>query len=244
MKNILTVTKRELRSYFETPVAYVFLVIFLVLTGIFTFKLGNFYSRGQADLRPFFSWHIWLYLFFIPAVSMRLWSEEYRSDTIEIILTLPVTVAQAVLGKFLAAWIFTGLALLLTFPMMLTVWYLGNPDWGIIACSYLGSFLMAGAYLAVGSFFSACSRNQIVSFITTTVFCLFLVLIGFNPFISMLKMIVPNWFVEQIINFSFVTHFDNIQKGILQLRDFLYFGSLIMGFLAATTIIIQNKRIG
>ena len=244
MKNIMTVTKRELRSYFDTPVAYVFLVIFLVLTGIFTFKLGNFYSRSQADLRPFFTWHTWLYLFFIPAVSMRLWSEEYRADTIEILLTLPVTIGQAVLGKFLAAWIFTGLALVLTFPMVLTVWYLGSPDWGIIACGYLGSFLLAGAYLAVGSFFSACSRNQIVSFITTTVFCLFLVLIGFTPFITMLKAVVPVWFVDQIINFSFVTHFNNIQKGILQLRDFIYFGSLIIGFLMATSIVIQNKRMG
>ena len=244
MKNIYLIFKRELKSYFETPVAYIFLVIFLILCSVFTFKLSNFYLRSQADLRPFFMWHPWIYLFFIPAISMRMWSEEYSSDTLEVLLTLPITIGQAVLGKFFAAWIFTGLALLLTFPIIITVCYLGAPDIGIIISSYLGSFLMAGAYLAIGSFFSSCSKNQIFSFILTTVFCLFLVLIGFSPFVRMLQAVVPAWFVDQIINFSFITHFNSIQKGIFKLNDLIYFLSIIIGFLAANVIVIQNRRIG
>lgn len=242
MKKFLIIFKRELKSYFETPVAYIFLVIFLVLCGVFTFKLGNFYARDQADLRTFFLWHMWLYLFFIPAISMRIWSEEYKSDTVEMLLTLPISLGQAILGKFMAAWIFTGIALVLTFPVVITVCYLGSPDMGVILTSYIGSFLMAGAYLAIGNFFSACAKNQIISFITTVVFCLFLVLIGFSPFIGMLKAIVPVWFVEQIARFSFMTHFDSIQKGILNFSDIVYFVSIIVGFLSAGAIVIQSKR--
>jgi ABC-2 type transport system permease protein len=176
---IFTVFKRELASYFATPVAYVFIVIFLLLAGTFTFYLGNFYERGQADLQPFFNFHPWLYLFLVPAVGMRLWSEERKSGTIELLLTLPVTMWQAVVGKFLAAWAFIGIALALTFPIWITVNYLGSPDNGVIFASYVGSFLMAGAFLAIGSCISACTRNQVIAFILTVVVCFVFLLAGF-----------------------------------------------------------------
>ncbi|MFM2287116.1 MAG: hypothetical protein RL684_259, partial [Pseudomonadota bacterium] len=179
MNGTMTIFKRELHSYFATPVAYVFIVIFLLLSGAFTFYLGNFYERGQADLQPFFNFHPWLYLFLVPAVSMRLWAEERKSGTIELLLTLPVTMWQAVLGKFLAAWAFIGIALALTFPIWLTVNYLGSPDNGVIFASYLGSLLMAGAFLAIGSCLSASTRNQVVAFILTVVTCFLLLLAGF-----------------------------------------------------------------
>src|SRR5271170_2599320 len=182
LANIKTITKRELSGYFSSPVAYVFIVIFLLLMGFFTFMAGGFFERGQASLDgPFFLWHPWLYLFLVPAVGMRLWAEERRVGTLELLLTLPITTWQAIVGKFLASWLFLLLALFLTFPVVITVNYLGSPDNGVIFGGYVGSFLMAGAYLAISCMTSAMTRNQVVSFILSVVACLFLVLCGFPP---------------------------------------------------------------
>src|ERR1700761_5581637 len=171
MRNVGIIMRRELASYFATPLAYVFILIFLLLANAFTFYLGNFFERGQADLLPFFNFHTWLYLFLVPAVSMRLWAEERKSGTIELLLTLPLTMWQAVVGKFLAAWVFIGIALFLTFPIWITVNYLGSPDNGVIFASYIGSFLMAGGYLAIGSAISATTNNQVIAFVVSVVVC-------------------------------------------------------------------------
>src|SRR5690242_16869929 len=171
MRNVLTIFRRELAAYFATPLAYVFIVIFLVMAGILTFFVGNFFERGQADLQPVFTFHPWLYVVLIPALSMRLWAEERRSGTIELFLTLPISMTQAVLGKFLASWAFAGIALALTFPFWITVNYLGNPDNGVILASYIGSFLMAGGYLAIGACISAATSNQVIAFIVSVVVC-------------------------------------------------------------------------
>ncbi|HSH41974.1 MAG TPA: ABC transporter permease, partial [Arenicellales bacterium] len=179
LSNIAIITKRELAGYFLTPIAYVFIVIFLILSGVVTFYLGGFFDRGQADLAPFFGFLPWLYLFLIPALTMRLWAEERKSGTVELLFTLPLTMAQAVVGKFLATWIFTAVALALTFPLWLTVNYLGNPDNGVIAVGYAGSLLMAGGYIAIGCCISALTRNQVIAFVVTLVVCLAFVLSGF-----------------------------------------------------------------
>ncbi len=242
MSAILTVFKRELRSYFATPVAYVFIVIFLVLSGAFTFYLGNFYERGQADLMPFFSFHPWLYLFLVPAVSMRLWSEERKSGTIELLLTLPITMWQAVMGKFLAAWAFIGIALALTFPLWITVNYLGDPDNGVIFASYLGSLLMAGAFLAIGSCVSAATRNQVVAFILTVVACFLLIMAGFPLVLDAFRAWAPQGLVDAIASLSFLTHFVSISKGVIDLRDLLYFVLMIGFWLYASAIVIDLKK--
>jgi ABC-2 type transport system permease protein len=235
--------RRELASYFATPVAYVFIVIFLLLSGAFTFYLGGFYERGQADLQPFFGFHPWLYLFLIPAVAMRLWAEERKSGSIELLLTLPVTMGQAVLGKFLAAWAFVGIALALTFPIWVTVNYLGDPDNGVIIASYLGSLLMAGAFLAVGSCLSAMTRNQVVAFILTVVACFLLLLAGFPMVLDFFRGIgFPQGVIDAISGLSFLTHFNAISKGVLDLRDLFYFGLMIGFWLYATTIVIDLKK--
>jgi ABC-2 type transport system permease protein len=235
--------RRELASYFATPVAYVFIVIFLLLSGAFTFYLGGFYERGQADLQPFFGFHPWLYLFLIPAVAMRLWAEERKSGSIELLLTLPVTMGQAVLGKFLAAWAFVGIALALTFPIWITVNYLGDPDNGVIVASYLGSLLMAGAFLAVGSCLSAMTRNQVVAFILTVVACFLLLLAGFPMVLDFFRGIgFPQGVIDAISGLSFLTHFNAISKGVLDLRDLFYFGLMIGFWLYATTIVIDLKK--
>src|SRR5664279_274525 len=222
MNMIRTIFKRELSSYFATPVAYVFIVIFLLLAGTFTFYLGNFYERGQADLLPFFNFHPWLYLFLVPAVGMRLWSEERKSGTIEMLLTLPVTMWQAVVGKFLAAWAFIGIALLLTFPIWITVNYLGSPDNGVIFASYVGSMLMAGAFLAIGSCISAATRNQVVAFILTVVVCFLLLLAGYPLVLDAISAVMPQGVVDAVAGLSFLTHFSSIGKGVIDLRDLLY----------------------
>jgi ABC-2 type transport system permease protein len=242
MSAILTVFKRELRSYFATPVAYVFIVIFLVLSGAFTFYLGNFYERGQADLLPFFTFHPWLYLFLVPAVSMRLWSEERKSGTIELLLTLPITMWQAVVGKFLAAWAFIGIALSLTFPLWITVNYLGDPDNGVIFASYLGSLLMAGAFLAIGSCISAATRNQVVAFILTVVACFVLIMAGFPLVLDAVSSWAPQGLVDAIAGLSFLTHFASISKGVIDLRDLLYFVLMIGFWLYASAIVIDLKK--
>lgn len=236
--------RRELASYFATPVAYVFIVIFLLLSGAFTFYMGDgFYERGQADLQPFFGFHPWLYLFLIPAVAMRLWAEERKSGSIELLLTLPVTMGQAVAGKFLAAWAFVGIALALTFPIWITVNYLGDPDNGVILASYLGSLLMAGAFLAVGSCLSAMTRNQVVAFILTVAACFLLLLAGFPIVLDFLRVMgLPQGVIDAISGLSFLTHFNAISKGVMDLRDLFYFGLMIGFWLYATTIVIDLKK--
>ena len=234
--------KREWLAYFNAPVAYVFIVIFLALAGFFTFNVSRFYEAGQADLQSFFFWHPWLYLILVPAVAMRLWAEERRSGTIELLLTMPVTTTQAILGKFAAAWAFLGLALLLTFPMVCTVYYLGRPDGGAIACGYLGSLLLAGAYLAIGMFTSAMTRNQVISFILAVVIGIFLILAGYPPVTDTLSKVAPAWLVDGVAAFSFMSHLDAMQKGILDLRDLLYFAS-VMGFmLFATHVVLESRK--
>ncbi len=242
MGNIWVIFKRELFGYFATPIAYVFIVIFLFLSGIFTFYLGNFFERGQADLLPFFSFHPWLYLFLIPALAMRLWAEERKSGTIELLLTLPVTMAQAVLGKFLAAWAFTGIALALTFPMWITVNYLGNPDNGVILASYIGSLLMAGAFLAIGSCISAITKNQVIAFVITVVVCLAFILSGYPMVMDFFTGWAPQVIVDAVSSFGFITHFNAITKGVIDLRDLVYFISLIAFWLFANAILIGVKK--
>lgn len=240
----LTVAKRELGGYFLTPVAYVFIVIFLFVAGVFTFQLGNFFEIGQADLRPFFVFHPWLYLFLVPAVSMRLWSEERKQGTIELLLTLPLPLGAAVLGKFLAAWAFTGIALGLTFPVWLTVNYLGKPDNGVIAAAYLGSFLMAGGFLAIGSLVSATTRNQVIAFVVTVVACFGFLLSGYPPVLDFFSGWAPRAVVEAIAGFSFLTRFDSIGKGVIDARDVLFFASLIGVCLLGTAVVVDAKKAG
>ncbi len=243
--NIKTITKRELGAYFSSPLAYVFIVIFLLLCGFFTFMVGGFFERGEASLvRPFFDWHPWFYLFLVPAVGMRLWAEERRVGTIELLLTMPVTTWQAIMGKFLASWLFLGLALVLTFPVVATVNYLGNPDNGVIFTGYVGSWLMAGAYLAVSCFTSALTRAQVVSFILSLVICLFLILAGFPPVINLLESWASPWLVDAIASFSVITHFDGFQKGVLDSRDILFFLSVIVFALFSTSVVLRGHRAG
>ncbi|GMU67845.1 MAG: ABC transporter permease [Steroidobacteraceae bacterium] len=242
MHHIATIMKRELAGYFATPVAYVFILIFLVLAAAFTFYLGGFYERGQADLAPFFTFHPWLYLFLIPAISMRLWAEERRSGTIELLLTQPVTLWQAVLGKFLAAWAFTAVALALTFPIWITVNYLGSPDNGVILAAYLGSLLMAGAFLAVGSCMSALTRNQVIAFILAAVVCFALLLAGFPLVLDAFRAWAPQALVDAVASLSFLTHFEAIARGVLDLRDLLYFGLTMAFFLIATAIVLDARK--
>ncbi len=236
------VFRRELASYFATPIAIIFLCVFLILSGFFTFKLGGFYEQGQADLRSFFMWHPWLYLFIVPAISMRLWAEERKSGTIEFLLTLPVSLFEASLAKFLAAWIFLGLSLLLTFPIVFTVGFLGSPDYGVIVASYIGSFLMAGAFLAIGCAVSALTDSQVISFVISTSICLVFILLGFDPIIAMMLDIFPPRIVEQLTALSFPAHFESIQRGVLEVSDLVYFFSLILYSLYAGMIIIERKK--
>ncbi len=244
MRNIIAIFKRELGAYFATPVAYVFIVIFLFLTGIFTFYLGGFYERGQADLEPFFVFHPWLYLFLIPAIAMRLWAEERKSGSIELLMTLPVSLSQAVIGKFLAAWCFTAIALALTFPIWITVDYLGEPDNTVIVVSYVGSLLMAGGFLAIGSCISALTKSQVIAFVVSVVICFFFILSGFPVVINFFQGWAPQAIIDLISSFSFLTHFDSIQKGVIDLRDVIYFGTLIGFWLYANTVAIEVKKAG
>jgi ABC-2 type transport system permease protein len=243
--NIKTIAKRELSGYFGAPVAYVFIVIFLLLTGFFTFEAGGFFERGQASLDgSFFMWHPWLYLFLVPAVGMRLWAEERRVGTLELLLTMPVTAWQAIVGKFLASWLFLTLALLLTFPVVITVNYLGSPDNGVILTAYLGSLLMAGAYLAISCMTSAMTRNQVVSFIVALVICLFLVLCGFPPVTDLLTRMDKPWLVDTVASLSVITHFEWFTKGLLDSRDIIFFLSIIGFSLFTTGVIIRSHRAG
>lgn len=242
--NIRAIAKRELVSYFSSPVAYVFLVIFLLMTGFFTFMAGQFFLRGEASLVAFFIWHPWLYLFLVPAAGMRLWSEERRLGTMELLLTMPIAPWHAIVGKFLASWLFLGLALLLTFPVWITVNYLGDPDNGVIIGGYVGSFLMAGAYLAITCMTSAMTRNQVISFIVSVVICLFLILAGWPPVTDLLNSLEWTLLRDVAASMSVMTHFDGFQKGVVELRSLVYF-AVVMGFCLFTTgVILRTHRAG
>lgn len=236
------VAKREWCSYFNSPVAYVFIVIFLVLTGFFTFQVSRFFDAGQADLQAFFVWHPWLYLILVPAVTMRSWAEERRSGTMELLLTLPIKPMHAIVGKFLAAWLFMGLALALTLPMAWTVNFLGKPDNGAVLCGYIGSFLLAGAYIAVGMFTSSLTRNQVISFIIAVVIGLLLILAGFPPVTDFLSTWAPVKIVDVIAGFSFMSHYEWMQRGVIHLKDIVYFASIIGFMLLATQVVLDNRK--
>ncbi len=242
MKGLGTILRRELLAYFATPVAYVFIVIFLVLIGVFTFYVGGFYERGQADLEPFFRFHPWIYMFLIPAISMRLWSEERKAGTLELLLTLPVSLAATVLGKFLAAWCFTAVALAGTLPIWLTVNYLGNPDNTVIAAGYIGSLLMAGGFLAIGACISALTKNQVIAFVISFVICFAFNLSGFPMVLDIFSAWAPQAIVDVISSFSFLTHFNSILKGVIDLRDIVFFASLIAFWLYANVLAIEINK--
>lgn len=242
MGNISIVFKREFASFFATPVAYVFIGIFLVLSSVFTFFIGGFYERGQADLLPFFNFHPWLYLFLVPAIAMRSWSEERKSGTIELLMTLPVSTWQAMLAKHLAAWSVLGLSLLLTFPLWLTVNYLGNPDNGIIIAAYLGSWLMAGAFLSIGICMSALTKNQVVAFILSIVVCFIFVVSGSNIVLDAFKSWAPSDLIDVVASFSFLTHFEAMAKGVIALNDVAYFLLVTICWLFAGLVVIEQKK--
>lgn len=242
MRAIAVIFKREMHSYFMTPLAYVFIVIFLILSAAMTFYLGNFYERRQADLISFFNFHPWLYLFLIPAISMRLWAEERKSGSIELLMTLPVTLAQAVAGKFLAAWFFIAIALSLTFPMWLTVNYLGNPDNGVILATYFGSLLMAGGFLAIGSCISAMTRNQVIAFIISIAVCFLFLLSGFPLVLDFFRLWLPQGAVDTVASLSVLTHFSSLSKGVIDFKDIAFFLLLMTFWLIANVIILEEKK--
>ncbi|MCH7635412.1 MAG: ABC transporter permease subunit [Proteobacteria bacterium] len=233
------VFRREFVTYFITPLAYVFIVIFLALAGTLTFFLGAFFDRGQADLQPFFSFHPWLYLLLVPAIAMRLWSEERKIGTIELLLTLPVSTTQAVLAKFLAAWAFTAIALALTFPLWLTVNYLGTPDNGVILASYIGSLIMAGAYLAVGACFSALTSNQVIAFVLAALVCLIFAVGGTPIVLEFFTGWAPAGVIDTIASLSFMSNFRAIARGVIDVSALVYFASVIAFFLFANVILVD-----
>ena len=242
LRNVTTVFRREFAAYFTTPLAYVFLVVFLALAGALTFYIGNFFEREQADLEPFFTFHPWLYLFLIPAISMRLWAEERKTGTAELLLTLPITLPQAVLGKFLAAWAFTAVALALTFPLWISVNLLGRPDNGVILAGYIGSFVMAGAFLAVSSCMSALTKNQVIAFVLACAACFLFILSGTPMVLGFAQSWLPQVLIDAVASFSFLTHFNAIKKGVIDLRDVIFLASLITLFLYANVVAVDLKK--
>jgi ABC-2 type transport system permease protein len=242
MRNTFIIFKREFASYFATPLALVFIVIFLVFAGALTFSLGGFYVRGQADLAPFFNYHPWLYLFLMPALAMRLWAEERKSGTIELLMTLPITPWQAVIGKYLAAWAVAGVALALTFPIWITVNYLGDPDNGAIVTGYIGSLLAAGGMLAIGTCFSAVTRNQVIAFILAFVVCVVFIFSGFALVLDAFQSWAPQPVIDAVASLSFLTHFGSIAKGVIDIRDLLYFVTVVVVWLMATAIVLDLKK--
>ena len=242
IRNTWTICRRELSGYFATPLAYVFIVIFLVLAGVLTFFVGDFFERGQADLQTFFTFHPWLYLVMVPAVAMRLWAEERKTGTIELFLTLPVRLGEAVVGKFLAAWLFLGIALVLTFPFWLTVLFLGDPDNGVILASYIGSWLMAGAILAIGAAISAATKNQVIAFVVTASLVFVLIAAGTQTVTGIFTGWAPEGLIHAIAAASLFGHFTAITRGVLDLRDLFYFGSIMVAFLAANAVIIDLTK--
>lgn len=235
---------KEFASYFKTPIGYVFLVIFLFGIGYLTFEpgRGSFFIMRTASLTPFFNYMPWMFLFLIPAVSMRLWSEERRSGTIELLLTIPINVRQVVLTKFLASWTFIGVALLGTIPMVFTVGYLGNPDFGVIFLSYLASFLMAGTLLAIGGFFSALTKNQVVAFILSAVVCFFLIMAGSPPILEFVSTFLPKYFVDLLEAMSVLNHFEMMERGVLSLSHFWFFAVMIVCWLYASMILLEENK--
>lgn len=242
MGNLGFILKRELAAYFATPLAYIFIVIFLIANGIFTFDLGGFYLRGQADLLPFFSFHPWLYLFMVPAIAMTLWADERKTGTIELLLTLPVKLSHVVLGKYLAAWGLIGIALALTFPIWLTVNYLGDPDNGVILAAYIGSWMMAGGFLAIGSCMSACTKNSVIAFILTVSICFLFVIMGSPILLNAFPEWMPQFIVDAFSAMGFLTHYESISKGVLDIRDFLFFAVFVTAWLMASAIVIEIKK--
>ncbi len=242
MTGLGPIFRRELAGYFATPVAYVFIVIFLILSGVFCFYLGAFFQRGQADLKPLFSFLPWLYLFLIPAIGMRLWAEERKTGTIELLLSLPVSLAGAVLGKFLAAWAFTAIALALTFPIWLTVAYLGEPDHGVILAGYIGSLLMAGGYLAIASCISAITKNQVIAFVVAVVICFVFTVSSAPLVLDFFAAWAPQTILQAIASFGFLSHFTAIVDGVIDLRDIIYFASLIAFWLFANAVVVDFKK--
>jgi len=242
MRNTWIIAKREFKSYFGTPLAYVFVVIFVALTGAFAFYVGNFFERGQADLQPFFLYHVWLYLLLVPAIAMRLWAEERKTGTIELLMTLPVSTTEAILGKFFAAWAFIGVALALTFPMWITVNILGNPDNGVILAGYIGSFLMAGTFLAIGSCISALTKNQVIAFIVAATICFLFVMSGAELVLTFFRPWAPGFLVQAISSMSFISHFDQIVKGVFSLSSLVFYVSLIVFFLFANVIVVEQRK--
>ena len=241
-RNTWIIARREFMAYFATPLAAVFLTIFVALTGAFAFYVGGFFERGQADLGPFFQYHPWLYLLLVPAVGMRLWAEERKTGTIELLMTLPISPWEAILGKFLAAWAFVGVALLLTTPMWITVNVLGSPDNGVILASYIGSFLMAGAFLAVASCISALTRNQVIAFIVSATICFLLVMSGLELVLNVLRAWTPGFVVTAVSSLSFLSHFERITKGVLELSSLVFYLSLIVFCLFANRIFVELKK--
>jgi ABC-2 type transport system permease protein len=242
IRNTLVISRRELAGYFTTPLAYVFIVIFLVLAGVLTFFVGNFFERGQADLQSFFTFHPWLYLVLIPAVSMRLWAEERKSGTIELFLTLPIRLSEAVLGKFLAAWLFIGIALALTFPFWVTVLFLGHPDNGVILASYLGSWLMAGAILAIGAAVSAATKNQVIAFVVTAAVVFVLIAAGTQTVTGLFQGWAPDALIRAVAGASLFGHFTAITRGVVDLRDLFYFLSIMIAFLGANAVLVDLTK--
>ena len=242
MNVLFNIVKRELASYFSTPLAYVFIVIFLALIGSFTFYLGNFFVRGQADLNSFFAFHPWVYILLIPAVTMRLWAEERKSGTIELLMTLPLTTAQSVIGKFFAAWFFIFIALILTFPIWITVNYLGQPDNGVILAGYVGSFFMSGAYLSIGSCVSAFTKNQVIAFVVAATLCFIFTMSGVDIVLNFFKVWAPEFLVNTISSMSFLTHFESITKGVIEIRDFLFYLSVIIFWLFLNIVVVEFKK--
>ncbi len=242
LRTTAVITKREFLAYFSTPLAAVFLIVFVALTGAFTFYVGNFFQRGEADLSPFFAYHPWLYLLLVPAVAMRLWAEERKSGTIELLVTLPISPWAAVLGKFLAAWAFVGVALALTFPIWITVNLLGQPDNGVIVTGYVGSFLMAGAFLAIGSFVSALTKNQVIAFILAATICFLFLMSGVDLVQNTLRAWAPGIVSSAISSMSFLTHFQDIARGVVSAPTIILFASLIVFFLFANVIAVDQKK--
>jgi ABC-2 type transport system permease protein len=237
----LTVARRELAGYFATPVAYVFIVIFLMMAGALTFTLGGFFARGQADLGPFFTFVPWLFLFLVPALTMRLWAEERRLGTIELLLTLPLPQWQAVLGKFLAAWAFCAIALALTFPLVLTVNYLGRPDNGVIAAGYVGCLLVAGAYLAVGAAMSAMTKNQVIAFVLAVAVCFLFAAAGSPIVTEFLSQRVP-LLAEVARGLSLTERFNSLTRGVIALRDVVFFATFMGFFLFVNAVVIDHRK--
>ena len=242
MGNMLIIAKREFKGYFATPLALVFIVIFLALTGAFAFYVGGFFTRGNADLAAFFGYHPWLFLLLVPAIGMRLWAEERKSGTIELLMTLPVSTLDAVLGKFLAAWVFCGLALALTFPMWITVNVLGSPDNGIILASYIGSFVMAGAFLSISSCISALTKNQVIAFIISATVCFLFTMSGAQLVLNFFQGWAPAYLLDALRSMSFLTHFDAVTRGVINIKDVVFFGSLMVMWLFLNIIAVELNK--